>query len=376
MRVFLSSVRRGLEEERDSAASVLDALGHEVIRFEDFGALDRPSRDACLSAVRSADAYVLLLGPHYGTTMPDTRLSPTEEEFNTARASGRPRLVFTKDNIDMDSDQAEFAGRVGGYSDGRFWDTFEGPGDLAPKLISAMRGLPTRPVEPEWRLIPTRPVVPVHDERGRQVAGQPAYTSVLELHVIPDEPVPLRPVSARESLARQISQRARTTRFMSDADPVEPVRMSDGVHVRCPSQPDRQHIDGFHKTVDRYRGVIAFDAGPVVAYLALPSDTLGSLTNEADLTDRLRELLDQAIPLLPPHAADVLVTALLVDEGRTRLGDPASLGHRHSGTLAYGQTGILLPADRSVSVDAVKTTPTLVARELAARLAHQIGTDR
>lgn len=38
MKVMISSVRRGLEPERDALPGLIMALGHEPVRFEDFSA--------------------------------------------------------------------------------------------------------------------------------------------------------------------------------------------------------------------------------------------------------------------------------------------------------------------------------------------------
>jgi Domain of unknown function (DUF4062) len=38
MKVFISSVRRGLEEERDALPGLISAIGHTPVRFEDFTA--------------------------------------------------------------------------------------------------------------------------------------------------------------------------------------------------------------------------------------------------------------------------------------------------------------------------------------------------
>jgi hypothetical protein len=90
VKVFISSVRHGLEEERDALPGMIQALGHEPRRFEDYSAQSVPSRQACLDGVEDADAYVLLLGQHYGDLLPDTGKSPTEEEFTVAKRRGIP----------------------------------------------------------------------------------------------------------------------------------------------------------------------------------------------------------------------------------------------------------------------------------------------
>ncbi len=96
MKVFISSVRYLLKDERNNLPPFLDVMGHQGLRFEDFAAPDASSREACLAGVAAADVYVLLLGPKYGEPSPDTGLSPTHEEFAAARNRGIPILVLRR----------------------------------------------------------------------------------------------------------------------------------------------------------------------------------------------------------------------------------------------------------------------------------------
>lgn len=59
MRVFISSVRHGLEEERDALPGLITAIGHTPVRFEDFTAQTTPSRQRCLDGLATADVYLL-----------------------------------------------------------------------------------------------------------------------------------------------------------------------------------------------------------------------------------------------------------------------------------------------------------------------------
>jgi hypothetical protein len=52
MKIFLSSVIRGLEAYRDAAARAARALRHEVKRAEDFAASSATPQQACLAGVR------------------------------------------------------------------------------------------------------------------------------------------------------------------------------------------------------------------------------------------------------------------------------------------------------------------------------------
>src|SRR3954452_13975856 len=105
MRVFISSVRRGLEEERDALPGLISAIGHSPVRFEDFTAQPLPSREACLAGVATADVYLLILGPNYGYRFPDTGQSPTHDEWVAAQSAGIPRLVYRKEGVTFAAEQ-------------------------------------------------------------------------------------------------------------------------------------------------------------------------------------------------------------------------------------------------------------------------------
>lgn len=99
MKVFISSVIRGLETERDAVQRAAQALDHTVIRSKDFGAIASSAQKACRAAVRDADLVILVLGAAYGTKDPRTGKSPTHEEFEEAQQTGRDVLVFLQDGV-------------------------------------------------------------------------------------------------------------------------------------------------------------------------------------------------------------------------------------------------------------------------------------
>jgi hypothetical protein len=98
VKIFISSVRSGLELERDALPGLIRALGHEPVRFEDFSAQAVPSRQARIEAVESSDAYLLLLGPHYGTTFPETRFQPRRRGQGSQRSGRSCRIHLWKLN--------------------------------------------------------------------------------------------------------------------------------------------------------------------------------------------------------------------------------------------------------------------------------------
>jgi hypothetical protein len=109
VKIFVSSVRRGLEEERDALPGLISAIGHTPVRFEDFTAQPLPSRGDCLAGVATADAYLLILGPNYGYRCPDTGQSPTHDEWVAAQSAGIPRLVYRKQGVTFEAEHMTVA---------------------------------------------------------------------------------------------------------------------------------------------------------------------------------------------------------------------------------------------------------------------------
>lgn len=370
MDIFISSTRRGLEAERDNTAALLSALGHKPIRFEDFGATPTSSRSACLDAVVASDVYVLLLGPSYGDAMPDTGMSPTEEEFNAALSSGKPILVFLKADMEPEPAQATFIKRVGNYANGRFWFEFSDSGELSPAVVAALGNVPSGPPEVVWYAIPPVEYSPIHSSRGPRVEGQPTYASILELHVLPIE-APVRPTQAQASnIADSLIAHMRAVRFIDAGSPAHRLDRDSGVHVQRPSEPGRRTFGQHQPSVDPYCGARIGPLGEVAVYRALPTDVLGCVTNSEGLTSHLQAMMDVASPFKAAGGDRFAVVACLIDEGRTIYGDPLTLGSRTAAQLAAGGHDLVGIADGAVTRDALTRAPREVAHEVAARLAH------
>lgn len=216
--VFISSVRRGLEEERDTLPGLLLALGHEPRRFEDYTAQPLPSREACLRGVEDADVYLLLLGPHYGEPVFDTGLSPTEEEFVVARRRGIPMLAFRKVRPSPDEKQKEFIERVEEYTGGLFRDSFEDAADLQARVVAGLRQL-AEPAEPLiW--VPLDHLIDVPWLHIVDTAG--AYGSaVLECHVLRANSGPRIPAAALDSLPRRLAALGRDHEFFGPEEALD-----------------------------------------------------------------------------------------------------------------------------------------------------------
>lgn len=226
MIIFISSVRRGLEEERDALPGLIEALGHTPRRFEDWTALPVPPREACLQGVEGCDAYLLLVGERYGEPMPDTALAPTEEEFAVARRRGVPVLAFRKAGVAMEPEQQRFAARVEAYAAGFFRDSFAATPDLLVKVAKAIRGLEQGPAP-----LKTRPLAepfPADWLAAHRQSLAYTATSTLELHVIPISPTRVT-ATGLEAAAESLIRRGRASGHFAQ---VEGVRASsDGAYA-------------------------------------------------------------------------------------------------------------------------------------------------
>src|SRR5215470_13424072 len=93
--VFLSSTYVEMQTFRQQAIAAITESGYACINMEAFPASDRSIPEFCRARVAECDLFVLLLGRYYGTNMPGSDISYTDDEFKTAVKLAKPRLVFT-----------------------------------------------------------------------------------------------------------------------------------------------------------------------------------------------------------------------------------------------------------------------------------------
>lgn len=386
MKVFISSVTAFLREERNALPAFLQVADHEPLRFEDFAAQDRSSREACLAGVDAADVYLLLLGPKYGDPLPDSDRAPTAEEFTRARQRGIPILVLSKDVDEPDEPaQAEFKKEVGHYVNGRFWKSFRDPMSCNLVVLQALRELQvvTSPIE---RRTPTGEMhvswlsgIDATDERGYPILGNSGrgrglvpggvYAPILELHIVPDgSAAPQRSMRHMAEVARAMARAARDTGFVSEGEQLI-VGSSDGFAwaVRPPELASRAMFEGVE--TDAFKGMVASRGGAAGAFKALPVDSMGTLVDERSLQTDLARLFS----LAAPHVARiewVSIAAGLMNPGRVYEGDPVRMGSRHSGSMRTSSADDVL----RVGADFIVPWPRVSSAfgDIGADLAHEI----
>ncbi|WP_375477046.1 DUF4062 domain-containing protein [uncultured Jatrophihabitans sp.] len=367
MQVFISSVRRGLDEERDALPGLITALGHTPLAFEDFTTRSVPSRQACVDGVKAADAYVLLIGPHYGHRFEDTGQSPTHDEWVTAQQTGIPRLVFLKDGVEMDDDQREFYRSISNYISGVFYNSFTSTADLLTKVAAAIRELEKAPRPLTWSPL-NGPVTPGW-RRDFDPQANSRYASSLqaqlELHVLGQ---PAQPRSARQTgeLAPVLAARVRSAGLVDDAQPVHVNQSEDGsLLIAIPAAPPsgRAGLQRVYPT--GVTGLRVAGDGQVSIWGSLPADTMGSVVDPDDLSVQLADLLRMvgSLNLIDREAVAIAVgidNISMLSSGRV-----TELPRSQATFLSTSQEPLHLPPDELVSIAALGTGAVEAARPLA-----------
>ena len=140
MKIFISSLIRGMESERAAVKDAIITLGHEPIMAEGFAAQDSSPQIACLNGLRQSDLFLLILGDRYGAAQA-SGLSATHEEFEEARNS-KPVLGFRHEPSNPEPAQQRFIEAVGGWM-GQHWNEFNTSEQLGRQVTRAIH---------EWQL--------------------------------------------------------------------------------------------------------------------------------------------------------------------------------------------------------------------------------
>ncbi|WP_055566885.1 DUF4062 domain-containing protein [Streptomyces atriruber] len=369
MKIFVSSARKGLEEERDALGGLITALGHTPVRFEDFSAQSTPSREACLRALATADVALFLLGPSYGHTFPETGQSATHDEWMAAQAAGMPRLVYRKTNVTFEPAQHAFARTVEAYATGVFRDSFASTAELLPKVTRKIKELEetdspldfaplTHAVDLRW----------IHDEQSSS-PWSGVSTPLLELHVLP---VDFAGYSTREleQLNSSLLGRIRRTGAVADSDALTASRSADHVAVDI-DVPAHRPLWNSPQT-GALRQVRLYKTGQLSARATLPSDGLGSILDRTALPAQITELLAFLGALNIVEQERIVVAAAVSDPSMTTVDTFAPHRSRSRAGLSINRSFILrTEPDESVTLAALTSGAEEVAGHVARTLIAQ-----
>lgn len=376
MRVFISSVRRGLEAERDALPGLLLATGFEPARFEDFGALPAPSREACLRGVQSSDVYLLLLGPRYGDPLPETGQSPTEDEWVAAVTKGMPKLVFRKAGVDptTDSDQRTFIEKVGNYSSGVFYATFSDLTDLQTKVIDALRRLAAAPSPLTYEpLAPDQnPTFTWRDEWEGQPGtwfGQSADGGVVELHIVPLEGG-RRPGRLMRAIGDTVVTRLREFGAIAAQTGVELRTSNTEAVVELPPFPRvGSGIGTTHPA--QLRGVRLAATGQLSLWWTLPGDSMAAILDPSDMVATTAANLRLAGALGVLDGVRFAIAIGLNGRGMITEGKVTGVARSSMSLSVNSQRPVQVLPDETVSAAAFDRGSDEVARNLVGALVQE-----
>lgn len=381
MRVFISSVRIGLEQERDALPGLIKAIGHEPVRFEDFTAQATPSRQACMDAVDSCDAYVLLLGPHYGYVFPETGQSATHDEFVRARTSGLYRLVFCKEGVEREPQQQAFIDQIGDYGAGAFWASFRDVSELLVEVARALRELDQQP-EP----LTYEPLTAGADSHEGSIDlgtsgsvkviwrddwDDPRYRNSEHRGMVEVHACPVRGARIPARIMRTMPDRLVSSLRASSAIPahagLEPRADDEHAIVEIPEH-DRERRHELRPS--RLRGVRIDGSGQISVWWALPADNMGGgILNLADLTQMAATALRLIGSVGAEESKRYALAAGLSGSMMSVIDGPLPTHGRSSASFGVlSDEPVRVWPDESVSMSAFERGASEVARDLARAL--------
>jgi hypothetical protein len=374
MRVFISSVRHGLEEERDALPGLITAIGHTPVRFEDFSAQTTPSRQACMDGLATAEVYLLILGPRYGHRFDDTGQSPTHDEWTAAGKAGLPRLVYRKQGVTFEDDQQEFSRHIGEYTSGVFHDTFTTTHELQPKVAAKLRELEhtsnplsysplTTPVSVTWRS-------DFDADARRSTTSRPE----LEVHVLPIGATP-RSTRIMGELSRSLPNRLRDTGLVDVSQGLDTTRTLEAIAITTPPAPVQR--TGWNDVREpQLLGIRAAADGQVSAWASLPGDSMGSILDINALPDQIAGLL-RLIGQLRITNTPQLAIGVGINTTMSLSTDTIARLPRQSASLtSLSDRPLHVPPDEQVTRAALDTGALEVARALTSSLLHVLKTHR
>jgi hypothetical protein len=369
MRIFISSVRAGLEEERDSLPGLIAAAGQECVRFEDFGAQPTPSRETCVRGVESSDVYILLLGPRYGHVFPETGQSATHDEWVPATTAGMPRLVFRKIGVEFQPEQEEFAREVGDYSSGVFYGEFTKAVELQAKVFQALATVANQPSTLTYGRLEATPQIEWKgdwdDDARRSRRHDRNNGPYVELHAVS---LDAEPRSARQmrALEEQLVPAMRASGALPPQMGVTVAASPEAAEVELPPSERRGGLNEVHASA--LGGARVASSGTVTIWWTLPYDSMGGILDEAELGSSTAKYL-RLIGSMRLLNGQRFALAIGLGGSTTMLSEGHVTGLGRSSTTMNIRGGhFRVEPDESVSSAAFDRGAEEVARELVAGL--------
>ena len=372
VKIFVSSVRRGLEEERDALPGLIAAIGHTPVRFEDFTAQSVPSRAACLAGVAAADAYLLLLGPNYGHRFDDTGQSPTHDEWVAATAAGMPRLVYRKTGVEFEPAQDEFALSIGDYTSGVFYESFATTSELLTKVAAKVRELDQAGNRLTFSPLTGLVTVTWRSDFEEQLhGGNSSLQAVLEVHVVPNgTPAPSARVMAEFSDA--LPTRIRESGLVAANEGLSTTRPGGAVIIGIANRPTGWNTPREPQLLGVRLGI----DGQTSSWASLPGDGMGSILDATQLPEQIADLL-RVIGLMRVIQSRHVAIAIGVDPATMlSTGRVTQLPRQSASMLSMSDRPVRVPPDELVTTAALDVGAPEIARSLSRVLLEVVNARR
>lgn len=95
--IFVSSTYVDLKKEREEIRNAIIKMGHIPVGMEYFPASNKTQWEVIKKLIDDCDYYVLIIGGRYGTEETSSGISYTQKEFQYAKDTDKPMLVFILD---------------------------------------------------------------------------------------------------------------------------------------------------------------------------------------------------------------------------------------------------------------------------------------
>lgn len=95
--IFVSSTYVDLKKEREEIRNAIIKMGHIPVGMEYFPASNNTQWDVIKKLIDESDYYILIIGGRYGSEEKSSGISYTQKEFQYAKDTDKPLLVFVLD---------------------------------------------------------------------------------------------------------------------------------------------------------------------------------------------------------------------------------------------------------------------------------------
>ena len=142
IKIFVSSVSTQLKSTRGQIIQDLSKAGYNVSAMEKFGARPTVPLEVCLSELRSSDIVIMLIGPRYGSLLPQG-ISYTHAEYREAQGAGLPVIaIHIPDDEGLDPEERArlkaFVEEVGSTTTYDSLAPNESLDRISPKVLAAL----------------------------------------------------------------------------------------------------------------------------------------------------------------------------------------------------------------------------------------------